>query len=266
MLSDGATRILAISVLVLLAVGLVSWILNVYRKSSYTLAQFPLYMLNLFLTRVLWRATVRGRLLLPKDQGAVIVCNHVGPIDPGFIALACDRPVHWMVAREYCLHPAVAWAFRILEAIPVGRAGIDTAATKLAMRYARQGHLVGMFPEGRVNNTNQLLLPGRPGAAMVALKARVPVVPCYITGSPNDGTPFGFLLLPARTWLTVGRPIDISEFYGHEGERGVLEELTRRLMIEIAKLAGVEDYEPKLAGRRWKPGMEQEEPTAGNAS
>ena len=34
-------------------------------------------------------------------------------------------------------------------------------------------------------------MPGRPGAALIALKARVPVVPCYIHDAPYDGTMLG---------------------------------------------------------------------------
>ena len=70
-----------------------------------------------------------------------------------------------MVAKEYCEHPLFGWAFRILGSIPVNRSGVDTAATKLAVRYAKQGDLVGMFPEGRINISKSVLMPGRPGAA-----------------------------------------------------------------------------------------------------
>ena len=73
--------------------------------------------------------------------------------------------------REYVMSPAFAWVLRTIEVIPVNRGGIDTAATKQAIRYASQGDLVGMFPEGRINEGGQFLLPGRPGAAMIALKA-----------------------------------------------------------------------------------------------
>lgn len=257
MLSDSSTRVMAAGVLALLAVAFVVWVLAVFRRNKFTLAQFPLYMLNLYLTRVRWRVKIEGRVSLPPGQGAVIVCNHIGPIDPGFIALAFDRPVHWMVAKEYFQQAPTGGALRALQAIPVGRAGVDTAATKLAMRYAQQGDLVGMFPEGRINDTKRFMLPGRPGAAMVALKARVPVIPCYIEGSPYDGTTLGFLLMTARTRLRVGRPIDISEYYDRDGDREALEELTKRFMIEIANLAGVEDYEPELAGKRWKHGLQE---------
>ena len=37
--------------------------------------------------------------------------------------------------------------------------------------------------------------------------------------------------------------------------REVLEDLTKRFLVEIAKLAGCPDFEPKLAGRFYKPGL-----------
>lgn len=253
MFSDQTTHLLAIGVLAILAAALLVWAVRGYGRMRFTPAQFPIYMYNYFMTRVMWRARIEGAVSLSPERGAVIVCNHRSPIDPGFVALACDRPVHWMVAREYVHHPLVGWGLRILQVIPVGRAGIDTAATKLAMRYAQRGHLVGMFPEGRINTTDQFMLPGRPGAAMVALKARVPVIPCYVEGSPFGGSVFSFFFMLAKTRLVVGQPIDISEYYERAGDRQVLECLTRRFMTEIARLAGRDDFNPDLAGKRWKP-------------
>lgn len=246
------SKTLAIVVLVVIVAALVAWAVRGYRRAGLTPALFALLVFNQFMTRVLWRATIEGRVHLPAGQGAVIVCNHRGPIDPGFIARACDRPVHWMVAREYVKLPVVGWALRALQVIPTGRAGIDTAATKLALRYAGQGDLVGMFPEGRINTTANFMLPGRPGAALVALKARVPVIPCYIEGSPHDGTEFGFLFMMAKTRLVVGEPIDISAYYGQEGDRAVLEELTRGFMLAVARLAGEENFVPEMAGKQWR--------------
>jgi 1-acyl-sn-glycerol-3-phosphate acyltransferase len=258
-MSGTQTTWLAIGTISLMTAALVVWVVRMYRRMHFTLAQFPLfYPFNLVMARVLWRAQVTGTIDIPLGQGAVIVCNHIGPIDPSFIALATDRIVHWMVAKEYVVHPAMSWFFRIMQSIPVNRRGVDTAATKLAIRYASQGGLVGLFPEGRINETDRLLLPGRPGAALIALKARVPVVPCYLRGAPNDGTSTGAFFLPAKARLKIGKPLDISEFYGRENDKEVLAELTRRFMIEIARLAGVENYEPELAGRRWRTAADVE--------
>lgn len=252
MFSDHATRLMASGVLLAMALAAVAWLEVARRCMGVSHAQLPIYMFNQFMTRVRWRARVEGRIRLLRGQGAVIVCNHIGPVDPAFIALACDRPVHWMVAREYCKLPLVGLALRILEVIPTGRSGIDTAATKLAIRYAQHGELVGMFPEGRINDRQNFMLPGRAGAAMVALKARVPVVPCYIEGSPFGGKVFRFFFLTAKARLKVGRPIDLSEYYGRDGDREVQRSLTRRFMCEIAALAGLPDYEPELAGKEAK--------------
>ncbi len=253
MFSAVVTEALAICVLGGTGLVLAVWAVIVYRRFPYTPALALLLGWNYLMVRILWRTRIDGRMALPPGQGAVIVCNHRGPIDPAFIVLTVDRLVHWMVAKEYCVRPVLAWFFRTCEVIPTSREGTDTAATKLAIRYARQGGLVGIFPEGRINTTDQTLLPGRPGAAMIALKARVPVVPCYLTGSPYDGTALGCLLMPAKVRLRVGQPLDISQYYGRENDREVLEELTRLFLVEIAKLARCRDFRPRLAGRFYKP-------------
>jgi 1-acyl-sn-glycerol-3-phosphate acyltransferase len=257
MLSPLATTALAIGVLTTLGLILVAVIVAQVRNSHYTAAQSAIYGLNYVVSRILWRAEVQGRIAIPFGQGAVLVCNHNGPIDPAFIQLMTGRRVvHWMVAKEYCEHPLLRWFFHTCEAIAVGRGGIDTAATKMAIRYAQEGQLVGLFPEGRVNRGPDILLPGRPGATLIALKARVPVIPCFLSGSPYTGMILGPLVTPAKVKLVIGEPIDISAYYGRENERQVLEELTLKFLREMAKLAGQPDFQPKLAGRFYKEGSE----------
>jgi len=256
MLSPAGTEILAICVLAGIGLALAACVAGWFRRLPMRPTQATMFFLNVLLARILWRVQVKGRFAVGADQGAVIICNHISPIDPSFIYMLTNRVVHWMVAREFCEHPVMRWLLvDECASIPVSRGGIDTAATKNAIRYARNGELVGMFPEGRINTTDRVLLPGRPGAALIALKARVPVVPCYVWGSPNNGTPWGSFLMSARVKFVMGEPIDISEFYGREGERGVLEELTKRFLVEMARLAGQSDYQPELAGRFYKPGL-----------
>jgi len=253
MLSPVGTAVFAWIVLAAIVLGTIGRFLWWWRtKTYYKWSQIPFFFIYFIYTRLVWRATINRPIPVPPGQGAVIVCNHASSIDPWFIQLGVNRTVHWMVAREYSLHPALAWIFRINECIPVNRGGVDTAATKMAIRYAQNGGLVGLFPEGRINLTKDLLLPGRPGAALIAMRARVPVIPCYVSGAPFDGTEFGCFVMTARTKLTVGDPIDLSEYY-QRNDKDVLQDVTKRFMLEIAKLAGATDYVPQCAGRNWLP-------------
>jgi 1-acyl-sn-glycerol-3-phosphate acyltransferase len=245
---------IALATLSVLFFALVVWIVRSWRRTRFTLFQAFLWLCDLFVTRVLWRAEISGPLPVEVHEGAVIVCNHTSGIDPMVIQLCTDRVVHWMVAREYYEMPLAAYAFRAVTSIPVNRGGIDTAATKMAIRLAQEGGLVGLFPEGRVNTTDELLLPGRPGAALIALKARVKVIPCFVSGLPYDGTPLGSFFMAGKARVVVGQPIDLTPYFDREGDKTVLQDLTRRFLIEIAKLAGVDDFQPKLAGRQWKTG------------
>lgn len=231
------------------------WVVLAWRRSPYTPMQYLLYLVNTFFTRVLWRTEVSGPLPIADDQGAVIVCNHRSGIDPLLIQLSTDRIVHWMVAREYFYMTGISFVFKNLGSIPVNRGGVDTAATKMAIRYAQEGGLVGLFPEGRVNMTDALLLPGRSGAALIALRAKVPVIPCYVEGAPYDGSALGSFFIRAHARVVIGQPINLSSYYDRE-DKAVLAELTERFLVEIARLAGDHHFSPQLAGRNWKPGAD----------
>lgn len=239
--------------------GLFLFALSFRLTTRYTWPQIALAMINWFYVRLIWRVTIHGKMPDFGDKGVVIICNHASGVDPMFIQVVMRRVVHWMVAREYTDRKSIGWFFRIVEAIPVNRRGVDTAATKMAIRYCEEGEAVGMFPEGRINTTDELLLPGRPGAALVAVKAGVQVLPCYVRGAPFDGNEFRSFRTFARTHLTIGEPMDISEeiaAYNEnhgEAEKEVLNALTLRFLQEIAKLAGEPEFKPRLAGRKWLP-------------
>jgi 1-acyl-sn-glycerol-3-phosphate acyltransferase len=253
MLSTEASDVLAVCVLVTLGSAVAGWVVWMLRRSPFSPIQSVLYAFNYTITRILWRVQIRGRFPIPKGRGAVIVCNHRSSLDPSFISVTVLRVVHWMVAREYCESPFFRKILQECGSIPVNRGGRDTAATKAAIRMAAQGGLVGVFPEARINTSERMLLPGRPGAALIALKARVPVVPCYIENAPYDGTAIGCLLMPASVRLTIGDPIDLSAYYDRDNDRKVLDELTLQFLAAIAHLAGDDDFQPQLAGRSAKP-------------
>jgi 1-acyl-sn-glycerol-3-phosphate acyltransferase len=240
--------IVSVSVVAMGSLALVRW-----RYREFTIPQLFLLFTAKVLVKVLWRAQQPKRWPLPRGQGAVLVCNHQSSVDPFFIQTIADRPIRWMVAREYFGKGGMGLFLRICNAIPVGRGGVDTAATKSAMRWASGGGLLGMLPEGRINVTDQFMLPVRPGAIMVALNARVPILPCYIEGAPYRGTVGSPFFTRARVRVVIGEPIDLSAYYDRKAEEGLAGELMLQVVQKIAALAGREGFQPQLAGRHWKP-------------
>jgi 1-acyl-sn-glycerol-3-phosphate acyltransferase len=246
--------LVALGVCVVLVVG---WMVYVRLFSRFGPLQALLWCGAYVLVRWQWRAKLPTSLPIPEDQGCVIVCNHRSSVDPFFLQTVCHRKIYWMVAREYVTHPLMGLFLRACEVIPVGRSGVDTAATKTALRHTAAGGIVGMFPEGRLNMTEQLLLPCRPGAVVVALKSKVPLLPVYIKGSPFKRTAWSPFFMRANVEVRVGPLIDVAEFYGREGDTEIVQQIMLRVLKEIAILAEQPDFEIKLAGRNWKPTAEE---------
>src|SRR6266568_8614911 len=86
---------------------------------------------------------------LPAKGPAILVCNHVSSLDPMLLQWACSRLIVWMMAKEYYL-PGTRWLFDVIRVIPVERSRRDMVATRAAMRALEDGHVLGIFPEGRL--------------------------------------------------------------------------------------------------------------------
>ncbi len=184
--------------------GYFGWL---FKHSDYSTWESCLYLPTYLFGRLLWRVQFTNSAPGELCGGGVMAANHRSSVDPFFVQLAARRRVHWMVAQEYCRHFAFGPLLRALQVIPTNRSGLDTASTKAALRITQQGRLVGMFPEGKLNQTSQPLLPLRGGAALVAIRSQVPLIPLWIDGSPLGKTVWSPLFMPARVRITFGKPI-----------------------------------------------------------
>ena len=215
------------------------------RRSPYSLWENCLYLPTLLMGRLWWRVYFANSAPLQLNSGGVLAANHRSSVDPFFVQLAAGRRVHWLVAKEYCNHFLFGAILRPLQVIPTNRSGLDTAATKQAIRMTREGKLVGMFPEGRINRSDEPLVPIRSGAALVAAKAQVPLIPLYIQGSPYRDTVWSPLFMRARVEITFGDPIapgvDPNDAITQWGQR-------------VVALAGHSDFPVPLATHRRRQG------------
>ncbi|MCH7729243.1 MAG: hypothetical protein IH991_22595 [Planctomycetes bacterium] len=98
----------------------------------------------------------------------------------------------------------------------------------------------------------------RPGAALIALRAQVPILPCYIEGAPYGGTELSPFFTTAHVRVVFGEPIDLSSSYGKDHDAETLKSVMRRCVAEIARLAGQPEFEPQFAGRKWAEQVEND--------
>jgi 1-acyl-sn-glycerol-3-phosphate acyltransferase len=179
---------------------------------------------------------------LPEHGPAILISNHTCPIDSMLLQATSRRVLGFLIAREYFEY----WAFRplcsLLGCIPVRRDGQDFSAARAALRALEQGRVVPMFPEGRITpRSGQVLGPPLPGVAFLVLRARVPVIPAYIWGTPATNRLGPTLRTPARAHVMYGPPIDAAELTFQAKDdgrvpRAVLSALSERLMDAIEAL------------------------------
>lgn len=197
----------ALGWLSLMLLGALGYFILLIRRSDYSLWESCLYLPTYLMGRLVWRVHFTNSPPDALKNGALLVSNHRSSVDPFFVQLAAKRRVHWMVAKEYFDSVVFGPILRAVQAIPTNRSGMDTASTKLAMRITKAGRLVGMFPEGRLNHTSDPLVSIRSGAAVVATRSQVPIIPLLIQGSPYRRTVWSPLFIPGRVAITFGQPI-----------------------------------------------------------
>jgi 1-acyl-sn-glycerol-3-phosphate acyltransferase len=187
---------------------------------------------NRFYVRAYHRLSVRTPCPLPRAGPAILVANHTCGLDPLLIQSVCPRLITWMMAAEYFDSKPVAAICRTVGAIPTYRSGRDTAATRAALRALGAGQILGIFPEGRIELTNQLL-PFHHGVALMAIKTAVPVYPAFLDGSQRGKTMLESFLSSNNTTLTFGPPL---HFHRDHSERDSFERATATIQAAVAAL------------------------------
>ncbi len=150
------------------------------------------------------------------------------------------RVLGFVIAREYYDWSLIHWFCKRVGCIPVNRDGRDLPAIRAALRALADGHVVTTFPEGRITpSSGREFGPILPGAAFLAVRAGVPVIPAYIQGTPETNQIGESLITPSRAIVTFGEPIDLCDLTPHQaGDKGVQAEVSRRFLqawLELKK-------------------------------
>jgi 1-acyl-sn-glycerol-3-phosphate acyltransferase len=171
---------------------------------------------------------VEGAEQLPTAGPGILVAPHRSWLDPACLAAACPRPVRFLVMRSVYERRGLSWFYRRLGSIPVSTApGDAVGALRQALRVLRAGEIVGVFPEGRVFPPGELG-PLQPGAALLAVRSAVPLLPAVIEGSASAWPQDRRWPRAAPVRVRFGQPLLASA----AGGRRAIEEL--QLEIEVA--------------------------------
>ncbi|MGE3798329.1 MAG: lysophospholipid acyltransferase family protein [Thermomicrobiales bacterium] len=175
---------------------------------------------------------------VPPEGPLIVVSNHLSNADPPLVSIAFPRPLFFMGKAELFRNPLLGFLVKLFGGFPVQRGTADRAAIRHALKVLNQGQAVGIFPEGGRSRT-AALAPGFPGVGLIALQARVPVIPVAITGTEyfpvnGDRPPKRPKGIPSRVTVTFGETFTVPERV--DGRRVTPEEATRLLMVRVAEL------------------------------
>ncbi|MEA5075082.1 MAG: lysophospholipid acyltransferase family protein, partial [Coriobacteriia bacterium] len=136
------------------------------------------------LVPLLFRTRIIGATRIPAG-GALLAGNHVSYLDPVLLWCVSPRPVHFMAKSELFVKGFIAWLLPRLWSFPVNRGEPDRTAILTATESLNSGGLVGVFPEGsrREADAGEAVGAAHGGAAFIALRAGVPIVPVAILGT-----------------------------------------------------------------------------------
>ncbi len=162
----------------------------------------------------------------------MLSANHTSNLDPWPLGLPLwpKQFLRFMAKSELYWWP-LNHLINAGGGFPVRRGERDLEAIETAVKLAREGHVVAMFPHG-TRQRKGLVKKWQPkphtGAARIALDAGVPLVPAAIAGADRLSR-----LGPLR--VRYGKPIPLDDLSGKDPSIAA-REATDRLMAEIERL------------------------------
>jgi 1-acyl-sn-glycerol-3-phosphate acyltransferase len=189
----------------------------------------------LALNKGFWRLKITGEENLPKSGAFVLAPVHRSFIDFSLTSSITKRRMRYMGKDSLWKVSLFGKFISALGAYPVHRGGADREALKRTVEVLQGGEPVVIFPEGtrqlgpKVQNLFE-------GAAYVATKVGVPIIPVGIGGSEHALPKGKKLPRPVKVTLVVGAPIMPPAPDGKRTSRRAVHELTLQLGDEIQRL------------------------------
>lgn len=176
--------------------------------------------------RLIFRINVIDAENLPKD-GACIVCfNHLSFWDPVVIGVALKRRIRFIAKAELFKIPLLGSFLKAIGTIPIKRGSGDLGALRESLKILKNNEALGIFPTGTREKKHKNA-PARSGVAFIAVKSAAPAVPVYINANYK---------IFSKVELTVGKPIDFSEYKGVRVPSNKLDEIANEIYDAVLEL------------------------------
>lgn len=132
--------------------------------------------------KVVYRVKKVNEENLPIDEPVIICANHLNYLDAMALVICSKKTIRFIAKEDLFHHSFLNWLGHIFDVIPIKRGMRDLESMKMCLKALKNGETLGIFPEG----TRRGLAKGAKvhnGAAYMALKSKVKVVPVGIQGS-----------------------------------------------------------------------------------
>ena len=181
--------------------------------------QVPIYAFRFFtwvVTHTMYRVKHKNLHNLPEKGGALIVCNHVSYMDALLLSAVCPRLIRFVMEEDYAKLPPLRRFLKRAGVIPISATNRSSIrnAFKEVERALHEGHIVCIFPEGKLTSDGEVAEFMR-GMELIIRRSPVPVIPMALKGL--WGSYFSRFKgsackgLPNRFWTKIeieaGRPI-----------------------------------------------------------
>ncbi|HEX9995116.1 MAG TPA: lysophospholipid acyltransferase family protein [Acidimicrobiales bacterium] len=182
------------------------------------------------------RLRVEGGEHVPADGPFVLAPVHRSNLDFFLVSSVTTRRMRYMGKDSLWRSRALGWLISALGAFPVRRGAADREALRTCLEVIRSGEPVVLFPEG-TRRTGPVVESIFDGAAYVAGRAGVPILPVGIGGSERAMPRGAKWIRPVRVAVVVGRPFTVGD--GTAGERvprSAVKAASARLQRELQEL------------------------------
>ena len=155
------------------------------------------------------------------DKPYILAGNHKSLLDIPLLIVSIPDEIHFMAKKELFDYIILKDIFYKMGAFPIDRKEIDMSAIKNAFRILKSNEVLGIFPEGTRNETEDIILPFKSGVTNIANKTNSLIVPFGISGEYKRN----------KIKLNIGEPIKIKEI-DKQKRNEYLEDRVKELILK----------------------------------